>query len=381
MAKRKKPTPKKRLCVLCGRHIYQYETEGVVGITGRMVCKNCLHISKRLTRNEKMSQQKEDSVQKRAENKVILTPREIMRQLDEVIIGQERAKQAVAVAFWKQQLRAAGEQSVPRLNLLLYGPTGCGKTALVRDASRIVGLPFLVFDSTTLSEAGYRGRDAADIIKDLAELHQGNEKLPYSVVFLDEMDKLAAQGGEQRQAYNRGTQHALLKLVEGVDVNYGTGTLSTEGMLFVFGGAFSGMKREKQRLMLPIGFERKEIVEEPSEDVMADFRAYGMEPELMGRVGQCVPLESLSAEDLKQILLRSKLSALRQYQAFFARHNVELKISDHCLDGLVERALSRGTGARGLQTMVEELMEPWMLRLANGELKRREVELSDGFAE
>jgi len=376
MAK-KKTAAKKWTCVLCGRRIYNFETGNVIGSTGRMVCKECLKISERLLRTK---EQTTSLKEKKEESKAhILTPREIIQKLDEAIIGQEKAKQAVAVALWKQQLRTTGE-SVPRMNLMLYGPTGCGKTAIVQEAARIVGLPFLSVDATTLSETGYRGKDAEDIIKDLVERYKGNPKLSYSVIFLDECDKLAAQGGDQRQAYNRGTQHSLLKLVEGSEVNCDGIKVSTGGMLFIFGGAFSGMKKESRRSILPIGFDRKKedfAVEQDDDSLISAFISYGMEAELMGRIGQYVAVESLRADDLKRILMHSKLSALQQYKTFFCAHNVQLEFSENCLDELVERALSRGTGARGLNTLVEEAVEPWLLRLANGELKReKEVEIS-----
>ena len=378
MSKKKNEVTKKWTCTLCGKRIFHYETEGIVGATGRMVCRNCLKIS------EKLTQKEEPVVPQKIEAKEpkdrILTPNEILSGLDESIIGQENAKRAVAVALWKQQLRSVGEQ-VPRMNLMLYGPTGCGKTAIVQEACSLVGLPFISFDATGLSEAGYRGKDAEDIIKDLAGRYNGHAKLPYSVVFLDECDKLAAQGGTQRQAYNRGTQHSLLKLVEGLEVDCEGTRLDTAGMLFIFGGAFSGLKTERRRAAFPIGFDRKKEVSLPDQDdlsLSAKFISYGMEPELLGRVGRYVSVVPLSAEDMKQILRCSKRSVLQQYKAFFREHHVLLEFSEKYMDELVRRALDRGMGARGLNTLVEEAVEPWLLRLANGELNRKkEVTIYD----
>ena len=370
MAKKKRYT-KKWSCVLCGRTIHSFETDCVVGSTGRMVCGSCLGISRRLDGGKPPSSAEAAKV--RAAQERIRTPKELMRELDKAIIGQAQAKQAVAVALWKQQLRASGERLLPRMNLLLYGPTGCGKTAIVREAAQLAELPFLTCDATALTETGYRGKDATDLLKDLAARYENHDRLPFSVLFLDECDKLAAQGGDYRQAYNRGTQHTLLKLVEGTEVDYGSRIISSEQMLFLFGGAFSRLELPSRRSAAPIGFHREEAVEEePSQRddaLMSAFVSYGMEPELMGRVGRFVAVEQLEAEELKQILLHSTLSALRQYQTFFKAQQITFQVSDTGLDALVQSALHRKTGARGLNALVEELVEPWLLRFANGELK------------
>ena len=313
MSKRKKPG--KCTCVLCGRPVFRGEKDYVTGSTGRVVCSGCLGISRKL-----LVADKETDSQQNANGQVI-PPQEIIRKLDHAIIGQERAKRA-AVALWKQQLRANGDSTVPRANLLLYGPTGCGKTALVREAANIVDLPFISFDSTTLSEAGYRGRDAKEIIQDLESRFENHPKLRNDVIFMDELDKLASKGNETRMAYNRGTQHTLLKLVEGTEIEGSSGTFSTEGLLFIFGGAFTGIaSKAKQHKMHRIGFIKPEDTEEEANDVddvtVAKFVSFGMGRELMGRIGQCVPLDALSEDELKHILLESSLSAFLQYQKFF----------------------------------------------------------------
>ena len=148
MAKKKR-YQKKWTCVLCGRKMFHFETDCVVGSTGRMVCKSCLGISRQL--NESKAKQAPNNGKAEDAKPQILTPREIILELDKAIIGQEKAKQAIAVALWKQQMRASGEGLLPRMNMLLYGPTGCGKTAIVREASRLVGLPFITCDTTTLT--------------------------------------------------------------------------------------------------------------------------------------------------------------------------------------------------------------------------------------
>ena len=163
MSKRKKKfSSEKRRCVLCNRVLFQFEDNYVTGATGRIVCSDCLDTSKKLFAPNQQPTSCENSAPKSAAK--VLTPQEIIYQLDKAIIGQNRAKRAIAVAIWKQLLRAVGDTTVPRTNLLLYGPTGCGKTALVREAAKIADLPFVNFDATTLSETGYRGRDAQDAV-------------------------------------------------------------------------------------------------------------------------------------------------------------------------------------------------------------------------
>ena len=162
------------ICPLCGKQIPSDPSKRVVGRTGQAVCAVCLSTSSRIL---EMPRKTNSSPVPTG----IITPREMVRRLNKSIIGQEDAKQAISVAFWKQQMRASGKV-LPNSGLLLYGPTGCGKTALVQEAAKIANLPVVVFDATTLSEAGYRGRDAADMIIDLVERY-GRERATYGVVF------------------------------------------------------------------------------------------------------------------------------------------------------------------------------------------------------
>lgn len=207
--KQKPPIPR---CALCRREINIPSTDYVVGITGKIACRNCLRASFHIF--ETIDEPEEAAPTATA----FITPQYIIRELDKAIIGQKQAKEAVALAVWKQMLRANGEKTVPRTNLLLYGPSGCGKTAIIRQAAAIVGLPFLTVDATSITETGYRGKDASDIITDLLAMFKDHPHIKHAIVLMDETDKLAAYGNDGRQAYCQGTQYALLKRVEGMEV-------------------------------------------------------------------------------------------------------------------------------------------------------------------
>lgn len=351
-------------CALCGKRMLFADSGCIVGATGCIVCSNCLQISQQLLES--------------AEEKVTPTvnttptPQAIMAELDKAIIGQHQAKQAVAIALWKQLLRANGDTAIPRTNLLLYGPSGCGKTALVQEAAKIADIPFISFDATTLSEIGYRGSDARDMVVQMCKRFEGHPKQAYGIIFVDEVDKLAAKGSDSRTAYNRGTQHSLLKLIEGTEVDVDKETIHTDSLLFIFGGAFTDLEKKEENKVIyrPAGFlrEAEEVpIQEESGVTIEAFVRFGMETELMGRIGQRISLDPLGAGDLKSILLNSRLSLYRRYQQFFSQHGVPWAFTDEELDRLVQQAIDFGTGARALNALVEEAVEPMLLRFAAGE--------------
>lgn len=359
---RKKQTSDWERCLLCGQILPKDPEQRVAGATGRAVCSDCLAVGQTIR-----SIPTPESQPPKAAPPPILPPGEVMTQLDRAIVGQEEAKRAVVMALWKQSLRANGEE-IPNASLLLCGPTGCGKTALVRETARIMGLPFVSFDATSLSETGYRGRDAADMVRELVR-RCGPDKAAHGVIFLDEFDKLAARkDNEYRAAYCRGTQYSLLKLIEGAEVDVDGDTIATGGILFLFGGAFTGLigQRVYTQKTRAIGFDREEpeeVQEEPSLEP-EDFISFGMEAELMGRVGRCIRLYALTEEQLRKILLESELSVLGSYRSFFRGKGRELIMEEEMVAALVRKALERGMGARGLNALVEEWVQPRLAQLA-----------------
>lgn len=360
MSKKKQSPPVPR-CALCKGFINILDNDYVVGSTGRMVCRGCLEMSFHILEASKETEKENVSAPS-------ITPQYIVQEVNKAIIGQEQAKSAVALAVWKQMLRANGDNFVPRTNLLLYGPSGCGKTAIIREAARIAGLPFLAVDATGITETGYRGKNAADIVTDLLTGFKGHPHVRHAIIFIDEVDKLSAHGADWRQAYCQGTQHALLKLVEGMEVTVDGMTINTTDLLFLFGGAF-GRMREERKCAAPIGFVRSEpSCPSVTQHTAEDFCAYGMERELMGRIGRFVPVEQLTTEQMKRILTESSLSAFVKYKKFFRAHKVRLKLPDELVEQLACESVAQGTGARGLDGAVEALVQPLLYAPAEGKL-------------
>lgn len=360
MSKKKQSPPVPR-CALCKGFINILDNDYVVGSTGRMVCRGCLEMSFHILEASKKTEKENVSAPS-------ITPQYIVQEVNKAIIGQEQAKSAVALTVWKQMLRANGDNAVPRTNLLLYDPSGCGKTAIIREVARIAGLPFLAVDATGITETGYRGKNAADIVTDLLTGFKGHPHVRHAIIFIDEVDKLSAHGADWRQAYCQGTQHALLKLVEGMEVTVDGMTINTTDLLFLFGGAF-GRMQEARKCAAPIGFVRSEsFCPSVTQHTAEDFCAYGMERELMGRIGRFVPVEQLTSEQMKRILTESSLSAFVKYKKFFRAHKVCLKLPDELVEQLACESVAQGTGARGLDGAVEALVQPLLYALAEGKL-------------
>lgn len=334
------------VCALCGRALqldgdnYFYGKRGVV-------CQRCINTAHILTQTKKVSQKPETALALQA----------LLSELNLVVSGQEEAKQTVALALWKQQLRASGIKHVPGGHLLLYGPSGCGKTFLASQAARLSGLPYLVFDATSLSEAGYKGKDAEDILKEYKTVSAGHEKAEYGVIILDEIDKLSTKGSQERQAYSKGTQHSLLKLLE-----------RGNDLLFILCGAFYGLGEKTEAAT--VGFiappkQKKETV------TAEDFFAFGMERELIGRIYSIISMSALSEEEMLRLLQDKKGSIFFEYKAFFKECGVELHLSEAEAMKLVCRSMKHGTGVRALRAELERCMQPLLLRLAEGTIGRK----------
>ncbi len=317
-----------------------------------------------------------------------LSPRRIKEALDEYVIGQERAKKALAVAVYNHYKRLNSDEYVPgfedveleKSNILLIGPTGTGKTLLARTLARILDVPFSISDATTLTEAGYVGEDVESILTHLLHAADFNvERAEQGIIYIDEIDKIARKSDSPsitRDVSGEGVQQALLKILEGTVAGVPPKggrkhpeqsliNVDTRNILFICGGAFDGIQDiVAQRLSTTtIGFltEGTRRIEKNDPEILnyvepEDLLRFGLIPELVGRLPVVATLEPLSREALKRILTEPKNALVKQYQKLFAMEGVELIFEPEALEAIVDQAIARGTGARGLRAIMEEVM-------------------------
>ncbi|MGN0243163.1 MAG: ATP-dependent Clp protease ATP-binding subunit ClpX [Lachnospiraceae bacterium] len=312
----------------------------------------------------------------------IPVPHKIKAMLDEYVIGQEYAKKAISVAVYNHYKRVLtntmDEIEIDKSNMLMIGPTGCGKTYLVKTLARILDLPLAITDATSLTEAGYIGDDVESVIsKLLAAADNDVEKAEHGIVFIDEIDKIAKKKNvTNRDVSGESVQQGLLKMLEGADIEVPVGatsknamvpltTVNTRNILFICGGAFPDLDEIiKTRLtkQSSIGF-RAELKDKYDSDpdilskvTMDDLRKFGMIPEFIGRLPVIYTLQPLSKEMYIQILKEPKNAILKQYQKLLALDEVELVFDDSALEAIAELAMEKQTGARALRSIIEEFM-------------------------
>jgi ATP-dependent Clp protease ATP-binding subunit ClpX len=343
-----------------------------------------------------------------------LKPKEIRDYLDRFVIRQDQAKKVLSVAicdhynhvrrsFSGKRIRA---NEYSKQNILLLGPTGVGKTYLIKNISRLIGVPFVKADATKFSETGYVGSDVEDLVRDLVKAADGNIELAeHGIIFVDEIDKIASEAGMMgaRDVSGRGVQINLLKLMEDTEVNLFSPTdmmsqmqavmdlqrghrpkrksINTRNILFIVSGAFDklaeSIKKRMSKSEMGFGAELQKSDEDLSAYLRhaetSDFTKYGFEPEFIGRVPVRVACSALSSEDLAHILTTSEGSILNQYYDDFHGYGIEFKITPEAILTVAEKASAEGTGARGLMTVLERLCRDFKFELPSSAIKRFEL--------
>lgn len=314
--------------------------------------------------------------------KNIPAPHKIKAQLDEYIVGQEHAKKVISVAVYNHYKRVAtgtmDEIEIEKSNMLMIGPTGCGKTYLVKTLARLLDVPLAITDATTLTEAGYIGDDIESVVsKLLAAADNDVERAEQGIIFIDEIDKIAKKKNtNSRDVSGESVQQGMLKLLEGAEIEVPVGansknamvpltTVNTKNILFICGGAFPDLEEIiKQRLskQTSIGFnadlkdkfdKEKNIL---SKVTIEDIKKFGMIPEFIGRLPIVYTLEGLSKEMMVKILKEPKNAILKQYQKLLELDEVKLEFDDGALEAIAEKAMKKDTGARALRAIIEEFM-------------------------
>ncbi len=363
-------------CSFCGK--YQDQVRRLVAGPGVYICDECIALC-----NDIIEEELKDEID--LDIRDIPPPREIKDFLDEYVIGQEHAKRVVSVAVYNhyKRVRMGGkvdEVELQKSNILLLGPTGCGKTLLAQTLARMLNVPFAITDATSLTEAGYVGEDVENILLKLIQAADYDiERAEKGIIYIDEIDKIARKSENPsitRDVSGEGVQQALLKILEGTTASVPPQggrkhphqeflQIDTTDILFIVGGAFDGLdKMIRQRVgrnVMGFGAEIKSSVNESIGEILRhvlpeDLIRYGLIPEFVGRLPVLATLGRLEEKELADILVRPKNALARQFKKFFEMDHIDLEFHDDALIAIAAKAMKRKTGARGLRSIIEDLM-------------------------